>query len=56
MLKVTLHETIRNDDFKRKKASQHCRDTVSNGCNVVPNPKTAVFKNKIDPGPDPAYY
>ena len=31
-----LHETIRNDDFERNTALQHCCDIVSNDCNVVP--------------------
>ena len=31
-----LHETIRNDDFKRNTALQHCCDIVSNGYNIVP--------------------
>ena len=35
-LKVVLHRTIRNDDFKRSTALQHCRDIVSNSCNIVP--------------------
>ena len=32
---VMLHETIRNDDFLRDTALQHCRDIVSNGYNIV---------------------
>ena len=35
-LKVMLHETIRNDDFKRNTALQHCCDIVLNGYNIVP--------------------
>ena len=31
-----LHETIRNDDFQRNTASQHCCDIVSNGYNIAP--------------------
>ena len=31
---LMLHETIRNDDFKRNTALQHCCDIVSNGCNT----------------------
>ena len=31
-----LHETIRNDDFLRNTALQHCYDIVSNGYNIVP--------------------
>ena len=34
-LKVMLHETIRNDDFQRNTALQHCCDIVSNGYNIV---------------------
>ena len=34
-LKVMLHETIRNDDFYRNTAFQHCCDVVSNGYNLV---------------------
>ena len=33
---VILHETIRNDDFQRNAARQHCCDIVSNGDNIVP--------------------
>ena len=35
-LKAMLHETIRNDDFQRNTASQHCCDIVSNGYNITP--------------------
>ena len=35
-IKVILHETIGNDDFKLNKALQHCCDIVSNGYNIVP--------------------
>ena len=31
-----LHETIRNDDFLRNTALQHCWDIVSNGYNIAP--------------------
>ena len=34
--KVMLHETIRNDDFLRNTALQHCCDIVLNGYNIVP--------------------
>ena len=34
--KVMLHGTIRNDDFWRNTALQHCRDTVLNGYNIGP--------------------
>ena len=33
---VMLHETIRNDDFRRNTALQHCCYIASNGVNVVP--------------------
>ena len=36
LLKVMLHETIRNDDFQRNTALQHCCNIVSNGYNIVP--------------------
>ena len=34
---VMLHGTIRNDDFYRNTALQHCCDIVSNGynCNIA---------------------
>ena len=35
-LKEMLHETIRNDDFWRSTALQHCCDIVSNSYNIVP--------------------
>ena len=31
-----LHKTIRNDDFYRKTALQHCFDIVSDSYNIVP--------------------
>ena len=31
-----LDGTIRNNDFQRNTALQHCCDIVSNGCNIVP--------------------
>ena len=31
-----LRGTIRNDDFQRKAALQHCCDIISNGCSIVP--------------------
>ena len=31
-----LHKTIRNDDFYRNTALQHCCDIVSNSYNIVP--------------------
>ena len=35
-LKVMLHGTIRNADFQRNRALQHCCDIVSNSYNTVP--------------------
>ena len=35
-LKVMLQEKIRNDDFERNTALQHCCNVVSNGYNIVP--------------------
>ena len=32
---VMLHETVRNDDFWRNTALQHCCEFVSNCCNIV---------------------
>ena len=37
-----LHETIRNDDFQRNTALEHCWDNESNGCNVVPTLQRCV--------------
>ena len=34
-LKVMLHGTIRNDDFWRNTALQHCCEIVSNCFNIV---------------------
>ena len=31
-----LHEMIRDDDFLRNTALQHCWDIVSNGYNIAP--------------------
>ena len=36
VVKVMLHETIRNDDFQRNTALQLCCDIVSNSYNIVP--------------------
>ena len=36
LVKVMLHETIRNDDFQPKTALQHCCDIVLNVYNIVP--------------------
>ena len=41
-IKVMLHETIRNDDFQRNTALEHCWDNESNGCNVVPTLQRCV--------------
>ena len=40
--KVMLHETIRNDDFLRNTALQHCCDIVSNGYSIVPTLQRCV--------------
>ena len=37
-----LHETIRNDDFQRNTALQHCCNVVSNGYNIVPTLQRSV--------------
>ena len=37
-----LQETIRNDDFQRNTALQHCCDIVSNGFNIVPTLQRCV--------------
>ena len=42
LLKVMLHETIRNDDFKRNRALQHCCDIVWNSYNTVPTLQRCV--------------
>ena len=42
LLKVMLHETIRNDDFQRNTALQHCCNIVSNGYNIVPTLQRSV--------------
>ena len=39
---MTLHETIRNDDFKRNTVLQHCRSIVLNGYNIVPTLQRCV--------------
>ena len=36
IVKMMLLETIRNDDFQRNTALQHCSDVVLNGSNIVP--------------------
>ena len=40
--KVMLHETIRNDDFLRNTALQHCYDIISNSYNIVPTLQRCV--------------
>ena len=35
LIKVMLHETIRNDDFQRNTVLPHCCDIVLNGDNIV---------------------
>ena len=47
--KVMLHDTIRNDDFQRNTALQHCCDIVSNGYNVVPALQHCCTKNRVSP-------
>ena len=42
-----LHETIRNDDFKRNTGLQHCRDIVLNGHNIVPTLQRCVSLNIV---------
>ena len=42
LITVMLHETIRNDDFERNTALQHCYDIVSNGSNIVPTLQRCV--------------
>ena len=37
-----LHETIRNSDFKRNTALQHCYDIDWNSCNIVPTLQRCV--------------
>ena len=40
--KMMLHGTIRNDDFQRNTALQHCCDIEWNGCNAVPTLQPCV--------------
>ena len=40
--KGMLHGTIRNNDFWRNTALQHCCDIVSNGSNIVPTLQRCV--------------
>ena len=39
---MMLYETIRNDDFQRNTALQHCCDIVSNRYNIVPTLQRCV--------------
>ena len=41
-----LHETIRNDDFKRNTVLQHCCDIVSHGYNIAPTLQRCVSQAK----------
>ena len=41
LIKV-IHETIRNDDFQRNTALQHCCDIVLNVYNIVPTLQLCV--------------
>ena len=41
-LKVTLHETIRNDDFQPNTALQQCCGIVSKRYNIVPTLQRCV--------------
>ena len=40
-------ETIRNDDFLRNAAWQHCCDIVSNGYNIVPTYQRCVARKIV---------
>ena len=51
-LKVMLHETIRNDDFERNTALQHCCDIVSNGYNIVPALRLCAALKEVTPSTD----
>ena len=46
-LKLMLHETIRNDDFQRNTALQHCCNIVSNGDNIVPTLQRCVTQRIV---------
>ena len=37
-----LNQTIRNDDFQRNTALQHCCDIISDGYNIVPTLQRCV--------------
>ena len=39
---MMLHGTIRNNDFLRNTALQHCCGIVSNGCSIVPTLQSCV--------------
>ena len=45
-----LHRTIRNDDFWRNTALQHCCDIVSKGYNIVPALQRCVALNNVVAG------
>ena len=47
--KVMLHDTIRNDDFQRNTALQHCCDIVQHGYNIVPALQHCSTKNRASP-------
>ena len=44
-VKVMLHETIRNEDFWRNTALQHCCDIVSDGYKIAPALQRCVALN-----------
>ena len=44
-VKLMLHETIRNEDFWRNTALQHCCDIVSDGYNIAPALQRCVALN-----------
>ena len=46
-LKLMLHETIRNDDFQRNTALQHCCNIVSNGYNIAPTLQRCVTQRIV---------
>ena len=44
-VKLMLHETIRNEDFWRNTALQHCCEIVSDGYNIAPALQRCVALN-----------
>ena len=44
-VKLMLHETIRNEDFWRNNALQHCCEIVSDGYNIAPALQRCVALN-----------